>query len=225
MIGAALLQVIAQEANRSRYLPAYRSLTSLSEYDRTTTTLNKPAGVVAGDKMVAAISISQAPGYDPVVTPPSGWTLLVKTSHTDGNWISHTHWYWKDAGGSEPASYSWTHENGLGSALVFAVSSTPPGAPAFTSQNGTGTTATALSLTTTRANQLIVFASDAWIAPGGALSPPTGSTPTFTERLDATGEFIYLASGVLASAGATGNKSHATSNSTGEPWSALLIAF
>ena len=225
MIRAGLTQVIAQIANRVLWLPAYRSLTSLTEGDRTNTTLTKPAAVASGDKLVAGISMSGATGYDPVVTPPAGWTLLTKRTHTGADWVSHTHWYWKDAGASEPASYTWNHATGLGSSMMFAISETPLGAPTFTAQNGTGNTSTALSLTTTRSNQVIAFLSEGWNAHNGTRSAPTGTTPAFTERLDTEFQYIYLATGVLASAGATGNKTHVTNNGASDPWSALLIAF
>src|SRR3954471_596162 len=69
----------------------------------TSLTINKPAGVVAGDVMVAAVG---ANGNTPI-TPPSGWSstgLYNATAWSNTAWIQVA---FKVAGASEPASYSW----------------------------------------------------------------------------------------------------------------------
>jgi hypothetical protein len=64
--------------------------------------VNKPAGTVSGDVMVAFVG---AIGTSVTFTAPSGWTLLAaETSNTNINFSV----YYKVAGGSEPSSYTWT---------------------------------------------------------------------------------------------------------------------
>jgi hypothetical protein len=58
-----------------------------------------------------------------------------------------------------------------------------------------------------------------------SLTAPTGTTPTFTERLDSSTTIIYVATGELAAAGATGNKTHTNSNTSGSsPWLTFMVA-
>jgi hypothetical protein len=62
-------------------------------------------------------------------------------------------------------------------------------------------------LTTPNNSALVVCAACAWDAIGAGAVPPTGTTPTFTERYDpGTGGVLYVSDGVLATAGATGDK-------------------
>lgn len=69
-------------------------------------TITKPSGVVSGDVLIAHIQHDSSDtnhNFDP--TPPTGWTMIgVRTANASSNhW-----WYWKAAGGSEPASYTWS---------------------------------------------------------------------------------------------------------------------
>ena len=95
--------------------------------------------------------------------------------------------------------------------------------PGPTIQGGTGTTSTAPGLTTVANGDLVIFYGHNWDTYGGA-SPPTGSTPTFSERSDAGASLMYFADGILSTAGATGDKSHGNLNVAGAPWQAGLVA-
>lgn len=69
---------------------------------RKTITINKPAGTVTGDVMLASIAVNDD---KPPLTPPAGWKLL----RVDGIAMSlRQAIYVKTAGGSEPAAYTWT---------------------------------------------------------------------------------------------------------------------
>ncbi|TMC01708.1 MAG: hypothetical protein E6J35_10270, partial [Chloroflexi bacterium] len=61
----------------------------------------KPAGLSANDVMVASLSANGAN----TMTPPSGWTLI---AHTQGVSVVDLWTYYRVAGPSEPASYTWT---------------------------------------------------------------------------------------------------------------------
>jgi hypothetical protein len=132
--------------------------------------------------------------------------------------------YYKIAG-SEPASYSVSHSGTAlaTQAMVVAVAG-GSGVPVVTVNKGTGTTGTATGLTTTVDNTLVMFAEHNWNLYSGT-SVPAGTTPTFAERSDLDTSLLYLATGTMSPAGATGNKSHGNHNgASGQPWQALLIA-
>src|SRR5437667_1919810 len=77
----------------------------------TSLTISKPTGVVAGDVLVA--SVDAAGGTGTTITAPSGWTSI-RRDNSGTTLAKET--YYKVAGSSEPASYSW----GLGSSNVRA---------------------------------------------------------------------------------------------------------
>lgn len=79
----------------------------------TTCTVTKPAGTALGDILIAAI------GKSTTATPsgvPAGWAVAATASSTVkstvgaiGNLVQNgCGFYWKEAGGSEPADYTWT---------------------------------------------------------------------------------------------------------------------
>src|SRR5207247_5544398 len=69
-----------------------------------TLTINKPAGVVQNDVMIASISVGPS---TVTITPPAGWTLVRRTDNASGTSNSLAV-YKLLAGAAEPASYSWT---------------------------------------------------------------------------------------------------------------------
>src|SRR5690349_15810347 len=66
----------------------------------TTLTLSAPAGVASGDVMIATVNTVGA-----LPTAPSGWNTITTT--TNPGWVGNVVTYYKVAGASEPASYSW----------------------------------------------------------------------------------------------------------------------
>jgi hypothetical protein len=72
--------------------------------------MTKPAGTAAGDLLLAVITVN-----DQTVTAPSGWTLLYNAPSLDlGARPWRTLVYWRLAGGSEAATYTWTVPSATG---------------------------------------------------------------------------------------------------------------
>lgn len=91
---------------------AVQSSSSSNVATATSTTINKPSGVVSGDYLFAAIGHEVTSGQT-INSVPSDWTLI--EANVNNAALST---YFKVAGGSEPASYQW----GLsGSAAVAGV--------------------------------------------------------------------------------------------------------
>lgn len=85
----------------AQLIPNYRSNSGLIWSATNSLTINKPSGTVEGDLMLAQVS------YDTFQNPtsePAGWTRFQIFSPSNEEMAL----YWKIAGASEPASYSWT---------------------------------------------------------------------------------------------------------------------
>ena len=184
--------------------PSFRSASTVTNG----TTVSKPAGVAAGDLLLATIEVDA----DPVtVTPPNGWTLLIDTVAAQGTanaW--HAQVWYKVATASEPASYTWTVGGSpwvdIGLAAYSGVSTTNP-FDAFSGRDA-GVTATPSTdaVTTTSPNDLVVglfidFNTTTWTAGSGT-----------TKRYDFDGNTSEDV--VQASPGSTGAKT-ATAAVTG----------
>ncbi|USC17043.1 hypothetical protein [Rhodococcus sp. 11-3] len=105
---------------------AFQSGTSGSDF-----TLNKPAGVVSGDLMLAFLTCNE---YDRTLTVPSGWTLADTVKVDDGSTEDVTMFVLKrTAGGSEPATWSATLSSACGrrTAVVVAYSGAADAASQF----------------------------------------------------------------------------------------------
>jgi hypothetical protein len=109
--------------------------------------MNKPAGVVSGDVMVATMRVSAFLSFS--FSAPSGWTEVASISD------SNAKLYYKVAGGSEPASYSFGSMVGLGATMVgtiVAFSGVDNAAPigATAKSTGSGSTVPLPVVTATR---------------------------------------------------------------------------
>ena len=208
---------------------AIRSSSTLSNALRTNSTVTAPASIVNDDVLCCLLIVGNT--TSPAVTPPTGWTEWTTTpwpitySKADP-WEVKVRLFTKVASG-ESGNYTFTHASAYTEAVMYALSgadTATPLSPNPTGQTGTGLTSTALSITPTVNDSFIVFAAGAWDAAGPS-TPPTGTTPTFTERYDpGSGGIFYVADGVLATAAATGNKSYTNANTNSEqPWGAGLI--
>ena len=207
---------------------AVRAITSLALGNRTNSTLTAPAGLANDDILLAFLCAGD--GNDqtaPTVTPPSGFTLLtgfpIQIDQPDPYATAMRVW-WKLAS-SESGSYVFTHGAADSEGVMYAISgadSTPinPNATAATGVNTSGV-CTATGLTTAVDGSLVIYACITWDFAGPS-SPPTGTTPTFTERYDSGTGIFYAADGVLATAGATGDKSVTTPNAH-HKWGATLV--
>ena len=209
---------------------AVRAVTSIALGSRTNTTLTAPAGLANDDILLAVMCVGD--GNDqtvPAVTPPAGFTQLtgfpITISQTDP-YATGLRAFWKLAA-SESGSYTFTHGAADSEGMMYAISgadSTPINPNASTnSENVAADTnnPTGLSVTTPSDGCLIVYAFHCWNVAGPS-TPPTGTTPTFTERYDpGSGGILYVADGVLATAGATGNKS--LTSPQNQRWGCTLI--
>lgn len=181
-------------------------------------TINKPAGTVQNDVMIAAIGVH--PNTE-IVTPPAGWTLVRRMDNANPNANSLVV-YLLVAGGSEPANYQWTFNTSTGAAggiqTFSGVDTTTP----INVENGqctlAGSCATLTfshatpSVTTTVANTMVVTAHALYSAANW--TPPAGMTEGFD-----TGNFgTHSTEGnwvAQAAAGATGIKTATSDNSGG----------
>ncbi len=131
----------------------------------------RPAGVVAGDVLLASIDTRGSS----VVTAPAGWTL-VRMDLNASSLRKST--YVRVATGSEPATYTWTFSGSrLAAAVIHAysgVDTTTPVDVVGGQVNASGTAVTAPSITTTVANTMLVgfFAKQS----SGTWTPPAGMT-------------------------------------------------
>lgn len=206
--------------------PTYRSF-SKTDYlgAQVNTVIPAPAGIVNGDLLLFILIIA---GTTPVTpTPPAGLTLLSGPSTvTDlSSFNAVRRLYYKFAA-SESGSYTFTHASSTSQGLCICVQNPNGNAPTATTNGGTGNVSTALGVTTLSANAWVGFVDHNWVLYAGTASPPTGTTPTFTERYDAANSLMYFAEGVLAAQGATGDKTHPnqnTDNTATYVWGAYLI--
>lgn len=209
---------------------AYRSSNATTYATRTNTTLTAPAGIQNGDLLVIIFDIGGA--SPPTPTPPSGFSTLPSFSSplsmTVGGFNVKMYAWYKFAS-SESGNYTVTHSSASSQGYIVALSganSTTPFSPNPTTNTGTGSTTTATGLTTPYDNSLVMFVSSDWGDNANNLTGPSGSTPTFTKRMGATTQsgILYVADGVLGTAGATGDKT-ITNNSNGSgAWGGVLIS-
>ena len=101
-------------AIRPRPYIAVRSSATASGASVTSLAINKPTGTSSGDVLIGAISSRGLP----TITPPAGWTLI----RGDVNTVVMTQaLYVHVAGGSEPATYSWSFSSSV-TAVVGGIS-------------------------------------------------------------------------------------------------------
>ncbi len=166
-----------------------------------TVTVARPAGVVAGDVLVASL-VLESNGES--VNVPSGWTLV---GETDVHFAMAV--MYRIAGASEPANYTFTFSDdaeNIGSITAYrGVDNTNPiGATAVDTNGGTSMLVMS-SLTTTTSNAYVVrsVASDN----NAGYTPPAG----YTERVDTDsgGSLSHgYADREMATAGATGTETY-----------------
>lgn len=83
--------------------PAFRSASSAA-FSGTTCTVNTPAGVVAGDVMIACVAFN---GFSalPTITPPSGWTTVSSDQYELSARVAV---YSRVVDAAEPSSHAWS---------------------------------------------------------------------------------------------------------------------
>jgi hypothetical protein len=224
-IGIALALVLLLACAQARAATYFRSAsTAQTGSGATSIALNVPAGVVAGDVMIASIAAEGSGSF----TPPSGWSSTGLFAGATNFGFSGV--YYHVAGSSEPASYTWglgTSRKAAGKMVSYVgvenaspieVTSTIAGA-------STGTSDSAASITTTLANTKVIMDFGADYSLGTfTITPPSGTTQRASVFTSGSGSHL---GGVLqdltqATAGATGTKTFKTSVSI--PWGSITIA-
>jgi hypothetical protein len=201
--------------------PAYRSHTLNAYASRPTGfTLDKPSGVAADDILVACVVHSRTTPAQNDLVAPAGWTKIgTSPIVTAGGMSAKLEVWWKRATGSEPTGYFfdvWASSSNQGAILAYS-GCLASGSPIDVfSQNSasTGSTATGTGVTTTSADDTLVWLGHNWDA-SGALTAPSG----MTERFD---NLLYCADQTIASAGATGDRTQTLASSN--PWATYMLA-
>ncbi|WP_246357435.1 cell wall anchor protein [Pyxidicoccus fallax] len=160
----------------------YRSSSTAGGASLTSLTLNKPAGTVAGDVLLARIVNRN--NVAAVLTAPAGWKLL----RSDQSASQIKAWvFYKVAGSSEPASYAFTLDLAsymAGSLSAFSgVDTVNPIDTHSGQKNGLVATFDTPPITTTATNGMAVwFGSQIWTGsacPASPIVPPSGFTEPF----------------------------------------------
>lgn len=180
----------------------------------TTIDINTPAGVQAGEVLIAFVSCAFTSGT--FSASASGWTLVRQRQHSNNQQGLAV--LVRIAQVGEPSSHTFSinvtgsSRRGIMVRLSGADSTTPiDGTP---SDNiGTGTTVTATGITTTHNNSLVMMAAN-WSANSVNFTPSGMTTTLAINRL--AGAHV-----LQSTAGATGNKTAAIDNST---WIGILFA-
>lgn len=200
---------------------AIRSVGTILTYGtRTNSTLVAPASIANGDILVAAIYTESNPTA-PTPSAPGGWsTLGSTTSVTDPGGFNEKFSVWWKRCASESGNYTFTHASTTSNGVIVAysgclASGTPFGTPV--DNTGSGTTSTGNSVTTTAANSWLLLESHS--SAGGGITPPTG----MTERVDSSGQPVYVADELIAAAGATGTRAFSNGNPGGYPWAVRMV--
>lgn len=184
---------------------------------------NKPAGTVSGDVLVAFLYFYDDP-TGTVSAIPSGWSEITACRAEGGNAGAFQYAiqraYIKVAGGSEPASYTWTLSAAdtcnIGIACYSGVDNVTPQDTTGTGNSGTAANRVATGVTTVTDGAFIVVGST------GYANALTGGFGGMTNRVTwDTKSAIY--DQTISPAGATGNKT-ATSAAETIIWLTALVA-
>ncbi|HEV7365733.1 MAG TPA: autotransporter-associated beta strand repeat-containing protein, partial [Gemmatimonadales bacterium] len=199
-------RAVAQAYRSSAQAGATTGVTSL--------TINKPAGTVNGDVMIAAIAVRPNTA---TITAPGGWTLIRRTDQTLTNPGSQAT-YRKVAGAAEPASYTWSFSASTGSAggimTFYGVNTAAPVDVENGQATASGLLHAAPSVTTTKSYDMIVTTHS--FTSSATWTPPVGMTEAADVASDATPNAVGIALEmnyvVQLAAGATGAKTATAAN-------------
>jgi hypothetical protein len=186
--------------------------------------VNVPAGVVAGDVMIAAIDAEGTGSF----TVPSGWSSTGLFSGATFTGFAGV--YFHVAGSSEPTSYSWglgTSRKAVGNIVSYVgvENSSPIEVTSTIAGNSSGTSDSAASITTTVNNTVVILDFGADDSLGSfTITPPGSTTKRASIFTSGTGSVLggQAQDFTQATAGATGTKTFTTSASI--PWGAVTIA-
>lgn len=204
---------------------AVGSTNTLSLSNRSNSTFTAPSGISDGDVLVILMHTGRNPAL--TATAPTGFTAFTgfptNMSTYSDSYVVRLHAWYKVASG-ESGNYATSHTAADTEGIIYRVTgadtTTPQDvSPAFTDHpSGTGGgTVTAPTITPTVDGSLVIWFGSTWDG-FGLTSPPSGTTPTFTEYLNAASGVLYSAAGSLTTAGATGAKSVTASQANDRTW-------
>ena len=164
----------------------------------------------------------------PSHTPPAGFTLQQTSAQAQdaSAFVTRNYIYTKLATGSEPSTYTFTHTSAPTEATILAVGNAHTAITNFSSNvtNTSGSAATATSIDTNQNGALVFFVSQNWGDASTQMTPPSGSNPTFTEWMDAPNTSLqYVAAGILATRGPTGDKLQIVNSASNQPSVGMLF--
>ena len=179
---------------------AFRSASVAQVGAGTALVVAKPAGITAGDVMIATVSSRGKPA----VTAPAGWNLVVST---DNSTTMRQAVYWRAAGASEPATWTFTLSQAKAAVVQVAaysgVSTTSPVRSFAASVNASSKTVTAPAVTAQSNDGVVVVF-------GTARSANLSVTTALNKRTQ-----IESVGGSNFVSGAIGDKVAAAGGSTG----------
>jgi hypothetical protein len=188
----------------------FRAAASGANAATTSLVLPRPAGTLAGDVLVAGVSVRGTP----TITPPVGWSLV--RSDARGSTVTQAT-YVHVAGGSEPATYTWTFslaETAVGAVAAYGGVDTSQPVAANGGQANSGTAIVAPSVTPGVPSTRLVGVFS--IAGKRTISPP-GTMLERAEIVTANGTnaklTIELSDETLAASGASGTRTATGSGS------------
>lgn len=190
----------------------------------TSITITKPSGTALGDVMIAAVSF----GGLTTVTPPSGWTLAKRQDLDDvsSNDVS-TAVYYKAAGASEPANYSFTFGISLSSVGIIVTYTNVAHSNLVDSSDGqtngvsTATTTTFQTPSITSGNDNSILVGFHGLYTGAATWTANGNMTEITE-IAAGSRSIQGVDYLQSSAGSSGT-TNSTSSISGYGASVILF--
>lgn len=196
-------------------MATYYGVASITGGTRTNTSLTIPASSAEG--AIAIVSLYLESDVPP--TPPEGFSEILAINHASNTNMQRIYWSRLIASkGGDTAT--WQHASTWSAAVMIVWDDASETVNPWTGTGNQGTDSTAEALGVTPGGNdaginYLVGAFDGWQA-----TAPSGSTPTFTERYDANTN-VYAATGVLATAAATGDKA-STDAGGADDWTAAL---
>lgn len=198
--------------------------TTTQTANSTSVTLTPDTTANDGDFLIVNIASSSL-GAETFTGIPSGWTLLRNSA---GPPALST--YYKFAGASEPANYTWTGgANSAHCATIIRLTAVDTGSPIDVENAATGTSADPVSpsITTTAANCFMLSVCSQTNALTQTYTPPSG----YVERADHAGTNLAVtqvtsetATRVKAATGASGTATHNSNQVAGSEWVCHHIA-
>jgi hypothetical protein len=222
LISAASLLLAGEDAHALTYFR--NAATAQTGSGASSIAVSVPAGVVAGDVLIAVIDAEGAG----TITAPSGWSSTNLFSGITSFGFRGA--YFHVAGASEPASYTWTlgtSRKAAGEILSYVgvENSSPIEVAATTAGAAFGTSDAAASITTTVANTKVIMDLGALDALGSfTITAPAGTTKRASSFTTGSGSVLGTQAQdfTQAIAGATGTKTFTTSASI--PWGTITMA-